>query len=265
MSRFSKATSRSLHSGTTLTLKHRPRTPTLGSTAACWSSAPTAEIHFNMFPREASSWAAITARSAPTGAVQLLAFGLGAAIQEASLRLWSSSTRVASTLGFVGGWRVTPVVPAKAGGLTRSMFSDAKGTPRRVHRHQHHLRLHQLPQLQLQERQLRQLHRGRRLVRDPLQHRDRDPRPSRDPERDYIGDQVSPIGSGVLPGGQRRPLQRIGDAGTGTCVGFTRYVQSRTPLFEEFISCKTASTIVRFWESVQTGSVFAAFPVSNAA
>jgi RIO-like serine/threonine protein kinase len=46
--------------------------------------------------------------------------------------------------------------------------------------------------------------------------------------------------------------------------GLLRYVQSRGRL-HEFISCNTASTRARLGENSQTGSVFAALPVSNAA
>ena len=52
---------------------------------------------------------------------------------------------------------------------------------------------------------------------------------------------------------------------TGTPFGLTRYVHSRACLLDEFRSPNTASTIARFGDSSQTGSVFAAFPVSNAA
>ena len=79
-----------------------------------------AEIHFNTFLLKAFSRAGITARLAPTGAVRLLVFGLGAAIRKASLRVWwSSRGLVTLTLGSAGGWPVITRARAKAGALTR--------------------------------------------------------------------------------------------------------------------------------------------------
>jgi hypothetical protein len=48
-------------------------------------------------------------------------------------------------------------------------------------------------------------------------------------------------------------------------VGLTRYVHSGKRRIDEFTSHNTASTRARFGENSQTGSVAAAFPVSNAA
>src|SRR4030095_10319246 len=47
--------------------------------------------------------------------------------------------------------------------------------------------------------------------------------------------------------------------------GLTRYIQSRALLPDKLTSRNTAFTIARFGENSQTGSVFVAFPVSNAA
>ncbi len=76
----------------------------------------------------------------------------------------------------------------------------------------------------------------------------------------------SPIrGTRVLPRMSRLKLQ--GNAplklASDRC-GLVRYIQSRGRL-HEFISRNTASTLARFGENSQTGSVSAAFPVSNAA
>ena len=59
------------------------------------------------------------------------------------------------------------------------------------------------------------------------------------------------------------PERRYSTASDG--AGLLRYVQSRVCLLEEFISCNTASTAARLGENSQTGSVFAAYPLSNAA
>ena len=72
-------------------------------------------------------------------------------------------------------------------------------------------------------------------------------------------------GPRVLPGISRLKLQgnallKLPSDG----FGLLRYIQSRGRL-QEFISRNTASTRARFGENSQTGSVFAALPVSNAA
>ena len=76
----------------------------------------------------------------------------------------------------------------------------------------------------------------------------------------------SPIrGTRVLPRMSRLKLQgnAVLKLASGGC-GLLRYIQSRGRL-HEFISCSAASTTARFGENSQTGSVSAAFPVSNAA
>ena len=72
-------------------------------------------------------------------------------------------------------------------------------------------------------------------------------------------------GPRVLPGISRLKFQgnallKLASEG----FGLVRYLQSPGPL-HEFISRNTASTRARFGENSQTGSVIAAFPVSNAA
>src|SRR6266404_1881393 len=48
-------------------------------------------------------------------------------------------------------------------------------------------------------------------------------------------------------------------------LGLTRGIHARAWLLDEFRSRNKASTYARFGDSVQTGSVFAALPVSSAA
>ena len=93
----------------------------LVSTVASWRSALMVEIHFKTFlaPAAASSWAATTARSAPTGAVRLLV-----------VQAWSGNSggfiaamvnlpfRRGSLSGCAGEWPAITVAPAKAGALT---------------------------------------------------------------------------------------------------------------------------------------------------
>ena len=58
--------------------------PNLGFDGVCLSTAPMAEIHFNMSLPMTSSSAAITARSAPIAAVRLLVFRHGAGTEVGS-------------------------------------------------------------------------------------------------------------------------------------------------------------------------------------
>ena len=79
------------------------------------------EIHFKTFLpwAAASSWAVITAQSAPIGAVRSQVVRRGAAIRGALSAHWSTCHCSRQAAGSAGEWPATTAAPAKAGALTQ--------------------------------------------------------------------------------------------------------------------------------------------------
>ena len=79
------------------------------------------EIHFKTFSplAAASSWAVITAQSAPIGVVRLQVVRRGAAIRGALSARWSTCHSSRQAADSAGEWPATTAAPAKAGALTQ--------------------------------------------------------------------------------------------------------------------------------------------------